>query len=400
MEIHDARPAYEVKEEEYLRLLGYPPAHQPGDRERELMAWARGWYRHHGRPWVCLREAPLRLEGEQLRIDGVEFRSRRLREHFHRHGVRRAMLVAVSAGPECEEHARQLWQEGRPDEYYFLEMFGSAVVEDLVARLSGRICALAAHQRLVAVPHYSPGYTGWDVAEQGMLFQLITSRLDRTLSGPLEVIASGMLRPKKSLLGVFGLAPADAGASVVNETPCVNCAFAPCQYRRAPYRHQVSAVRSAAVRPPEPGYVTPQRALRKWAAERVQVTPLPDGAIEAVFRFDGTTCSNLGRPLAFDYRVRLDAAQRIISCSCAPAPDDEGYRSTCAYLAEPERFLRDVAGDQPLLGRPLDDVLGWERPAVSTGCHCNADSRLHKWGFVLEAIHFALRHKAQAGALS
>lgn len=399
METHDSSPAYDVREEEFLRLLGYPADHQPGERVRELMAWARDWYKQNGRPWVCLREATLAADDDALRLDGVAFHSPRLREHFRHHGVRSTVLAAVSAGPECEEHARALWQEGKPDEYFFLEVFGSAVVEDLVARASGRACDFAGTRGLMAVPHYSPGYTGWDVAEQVKLFELIAGRIAQPFPGPLAVFDSGMLRPRKSLLGVFGLAPAAPGAARPGETPCVNCAFTPCAYRRAPYRHQVSAVRSAAVTPPVPGYATNRRALRKWAAERVRLAPQADGTVEAVFRFDGTTCSNMGRPLAFDYTVRLDAAQRIVASSCAPAAGDEGYQSTCAYLADPGRFLAEVAADHPLLGRPLDEVVGWIRPAVSTGCHCSADSRLHKWGLALEAIHYALRHHEQPAAL-
>jgi hypothetical protein len=402
METHDSRPEYAVQEAEYLRLLGYPAGHQPGDRPRELMAWARDWYGRNGRPWVYLREAPLQIDGSELRLDGMAFHSRRLREHFRRHEVCSTVLVAVSAGRECEEHARSLWQEGRPDEYFFLEMFASAVVEDLVARASGRICALAGHRHLMAVPHYSPGYSGWDVAEQGRLFELITARLGRPLPGPLEVLSSGMLKPKKSLLGVFGLAPV-AAASVPVETPCENCAFSPCSYRRAAYRRHSGDTPRPAERTgaTASGYRTNTRALKKWAAERVRLHPRDDGTIEAVFRFDGTTCSH--QPLAFDYRVRLSGpagGHRILESDCAPAPDDENHRLTCSYLTAGEAHLREIAADRPLSGRPLDEVLGWVRPAVSTGCHCSADSRAHKWGLALEAIHFALHHHPQPAILS
>lgn len=405
METHDTQPEHHVQEAEYLRLLGYPRGHEPGGRVQELMAWARAWYAQHGRPWVYLRETGLQLDGEALRLDGVEFRSRRLQEHFRRHEVRHAVLVAVSAGRECEEQAQRLWQEGKPDEYFFLEMFGSAVVEDLVARSSGRICDLAEHRGLLAVPHYSPGYSGWDVSEQPRLFDLIAQGMSRPLPGPLEVMASGMLRPKKSLLGVFGLAPsAGRAAAEPGATPCENCAFTPCRYRRAPYRNTAFApsfvvpgtrVAEPAAEPltRDASYTVNARALRKWAAERVRLEPRDNGAVEAVFRFDGTTCSNLGHPLAFDYRVSLsgpDAGYRIQASSCAPAPGDEGHQATCAYLADPDKFLRDIAADQPLLGRPLDEVLAWSRAPAPAGCHCAAASRAHKWGLALEAIHFAL----------
>ena len=395
METHDTRPECNVQEAEYHRLLGWPAGHVPEARALELAAWARAWYAEHGRPWVYLRRVGLQ-NGDALRLDGVEFGSERLRQHLREHQAQGAVLVVASAGRECEEQARQLWAEGKPDEYFFLETFGSAVVEDLVARTSGRLCDLAAHEGLLAIPHYSPGYSGWDVAEQNKLFSLITRGLDRPFPGPLEVMASGMLRPKKSLLAVFGLAP--VGTAVAPKaTPCENCSFGPCSYRRAAYRHAVgpgsdrTAGRPPAV--PAPRYSVNPRALRKWAAERVRVDPREDGTVTATFRFDGTTCSNLGQPLAFDYRVALsgpDQGYRILESSCTPAPGDEGYQSTCAYLQDADRLMQDIAAEKPLLGRPLDEVLAWSRPAAPAGCPCTADSRAHKWGLALEAIHYAL----------
>jgi hypothetical protein len=397
METHDTQPNYAVQEAEYLRLLGYPRDHQPGDRVCELMGWAQDWYSRHGRPWVYLREAALRNNGAALQLDQVEFASLRLQEHFGRHDVSGAMLVAVSAGAECEAHAHELWKEGRPDEYFFLEMYGSAVVEDLVARTSGRICDLAGHRGLMAVPHYSPGYAGWDVAEQNKLFSLIARGMNGSFPGPIEVMSSGMLRPKKSLLAIFGLAPKSAqGAAAAAGAPCVQCSFSPCGYRRAPYRHGAGPVSDRTIGQSQTGpavarYSVNARALRKWAAERVTVVPQPDGTIEAVFRFDGTTCAH--RPLAFDYRVRLGGAEQgypIFESSCAPAPDDDGHRYTCSFLSDGTAHLQEIASDKPLLGRPIEEVFAWTRVSAPTGCHCTADSRAHKWGLALEVIHFAL----------
>jgi hypothetical protein len=397
MEIHAVQPEHAVQEAEYLRLLGYPRGHQPGDRVRELMAWARDWYSRHGRPWAYLREAALRNEGATLQLDQVEFASLRLQEHFRHHDVRGAILVAVSAGAECEAHAHELWEQGRPDEYFFLEMFGSAVVEDLVARTSGRICDLAGHRGLMAVPHYSPGYAGWDVAEQNKLFSLIERGVQGSLPGPIEVLSSGMLRPKKSLLAISGLAPKSAhAAAAATAAPCVQCSFSPCRYRRAPYRHGADSVSDRTAGQPQtvpavPRYSVNARALRKWASERVMVMPQPDGTIEAVFRFDGTTCAH--RPLAFDYRVRLGGAEQgypIVESGCAPASDDDGHRYTCSFLSDGAAHLQEIASDQPLLGRPIEEVFAWTRVSAPTGCHCSAESRAHKWGLALEVIHFAL----------
>lgn len=398
-EMTDLNPAFNVRDEEYHRLLGYPRVHELSERARELAAWARAWYRANGRPWTYIREVRLSPNGEGVLIDGHQFESAHLREHLKRHKAEGAVLVAVSAGSECEEHARQLWNDGKPDEYFFLEVFGSAVVEELVATTSGRLCDVAAADGRMAVPHYSPGYAGWDVVDQEKLFSLITRGMTGGFPGPLEVLQSGMLKPKKSMLAVFGLAPAGEGVNGSKRaTPCESCSFSPCQFRRAPYRHDpagAAAARDTAMPAPAPGrgYTTSTRALQKWARERVNFAHRTDGTIEAVFRFDGTTCSNMGRPIAFDYRVVLSGAgldAKILESSSGPAPGDTGHRFTCAFLDNPDRHLREIAEDRPLLGRPLSDVLGWQRTPAPSGCHCGAEGRIHKWGLALEAIHFAI----------
>jgi hypothetical protein len=237
IERRDLRPDGAVPEEEYRRLLGFPPRHVPDARAQELAAWARAWYAENGRPWIHLREAALEFADDAVRLDGIGFAARALHERLRSGDARRAVLAAVSAGPECEEHARRLWREEKPDEYFFLEVFGSAVVEHLVAAANGRICELADRDGLIALPHFSPGYEGWDVAEQNRLFEVVTRGAAPPLPGPMEVLASGMLRPKKSLLAVVGLAARTPRVlEAARLVPCRRCSFAPCRYRRAPYR--------------------------------------------------------------------------------------------------------------------------------------------------------------------
>jgi hypothetical protein len=38
-------------------------------------------------------------------------------------------------------------------------------------------------------------------------------------------------------------------------------------------------------------------------------------------------------------------------------------------------------------------VLPWRRGSSVAGCFCEADSREHKWGLVLETIHYALAQR-------
>lgn len=398
-EILDSSPPVSVDMAEYLRLLGFPRGHVLEGRALELAEWARGWYAQHGRPWVFAREAvALNVESGVVRVEDTEFRSARLERTLRDAGAHSVMLVAVSAGPEIERQAHEAWLAERPDEYFFLEMFGSAVVEHLTTTTGATLCGWADAEGMAVLPHYSPGYPEWDVSEQARLFALM--RRDE-LPGTIEVLESGMLRPKKSLLAVFGLTcHVDRVRPLSGLIPCENCAFAPCQFRRAPYvRAGVAGVptdtREGGVETTPPAYATSVRALRRWADERLTITPRDDGSFDAVFRYDGSTCSNMGRTLAFEYRVTLGPPGEgfpLRSQACRPARGDDGYQFMCEYVREGDAFVAEIAHDAPLAGRPLADVLSWQRPQLGPGCFCESESRQHKWGLVLETIHYALTH--------
>jgi len=422
-ELIDPHPPVNVQQTEYQRLLGYPKRHVPEGRARELADAARAWYADNGRPWIYARQmGNVELRDNRLRMRGTEFASKRLHDQFAVASAHTAVLVAVSAGRECEEKARQLWQGGKPDEYFFMEMYGSAVVEHLVTIASGRICGWADRNGMTVLPHYSPGYSGWDIAEQIKLWKLLRQKADRDFPGGLQVLDTGMLRPKKSLLAMFGVTRhLDAVRNLAALIPCENCSLPGCQYRRTPYRHsppQIENVRrlqgSAVESPEAPAtadstlnrsarYTVNSHALQKWSQERLQLKFLEDRSVAARFRYEGTTCSNLGRPLAFDYEVKLgppDGGYRILATRCAPAPGDTGYQYQCEYLNDARSLMRSIAKEKPLLGKPLNAVLAWERPNDPSGCYCDSARRAHKWGLVFEVIHYALvRREQEAGSV-
>lgn len=410
IELLDKQPETNVQEAEYKRLLGYPKQHKFAERSRELADWARNWYAENGKPWIYARQAErLDISNGRLRIDGVEFSSTRLHEQLLKAQAHTVILVAVSAGRECEEKARQLWQEEKPDEYFFLEMYGSAVVEHLVTITGARLCAWADPQGMAVLPHYSPGYPEWDIADQRKLLGLIQQG---NFTEEIYALDTGMLRPKKSLLAVFGITRHVHRVRNLRELlPCESCSMPSCQYRRAPYmyaRNRMEEVRQLLARADEisNGRVTQNatldhaakysiglRALQKWSQERLQLNMLADGSVHARFRYAGTTCSNLGQPLEYDYDIKLDAAgegYKIVAMSCAPTPGDTGHTCMCEYQRNAKQLEQAMAHEKPLLGRPLNEVLAWKRQFSPSGCYCDASSREHKWGLVLEVIHFAL----------
>jgi hypothetical protein len=381
IEIAERSPHVVVQPAEYIRLLGYPRGWTLEGRAQELGDWARDWYACHGRPWIYARGVEgIHTHDGALVIDGVRFNSRRLGTTLAEAEADRAFLVAVGAGPELEEEAQIRWRDGKPDEYFFLEVFGSAVVEHLVTMTGARLCAWADGERAAVLPHYSPGYPEWTIEDQPNLLALI--RAGRPAAVPLDVFDSGMLQPKKSLLAVFGVTRhVDRVRPLTALSPCENCSYALCQFRRAPYRRDESS------------YTVNEKALRRWSRERLTINTRDDGSVAAMFRYDGTTCTNMGRPLQFHYHVMLGRREDgypILEQSCGPAPGDDGHMAMCRYISHRDELMASIATERPLHGRRLDEVVRWTRPASPAGCYCEPESRQHKWGLVLETIHYAL----------
>ena len=234
MEWIDPHPEVDVQLAEYRRLLGYPRGVALEGRAQELADWAREWYSEHGRPWIYAREVqghPSRDREGAVMLDGLQFHSGTLGRRFERTAADGAVLAAVSAGPELEREAQKLWLEEKPDEYFFLEVLGSAVVERLTAMAGAHLCAWAEGREMAVLPHDSPGYPGWDIAEQTRLLGLLKGA--GNLPGELDALESGALRPKKSLLAVFGLTRHTEGVRPLTEwVACESCSLPACDYRR------------------------------------------------------------------------------------------------------------------------------------------------------------------------
>lgn len=231
--------AREIDPGELARLLGLPrgaiaDAGVPG------VEAALTWYVDHGDPWGGSRTLEIERvdSGEITLAGGGTLLSPALAERLGHAEADRLVVVIVSAGPGVGEEARRRWDLGRPEESFALDRLGAAVTEHLLARSSAALCQAAEPHGRFVLPGSSPGYDDWDMSEQVRLFGL----LPMELRGPIDVLASGMLRPVASQLAVFGVARGEPSATRP-AVPCASCSFSPCSYRRTVFRPGSDATR-------------------------------------------------------------------------------------------------------------------------------------------------------------
>jgi hypothetical protein len=412
------KPDVNVLEAEYKRLLGYPDNYELKEKSFELADWARNWYKTNGNPWIyALFTDKINFTNDKIIINDAEFSSPKLRTQLLKSEAHAVILIAVSAGKECEEKTKQLWLEGKPDEYFFLEIYGSAVVEYLVTYVSGHICAWAEENKFSALPHYSPGYPGWDIRDQSLLLKIIRQNRNGSFPGAVEAFETGMLNPKKSLLGVFGITKhKEKTRNLLELIPCQACSMPSCNYRRSLYKHYRNQIEDVHKLQPQnnnalnektnsiknegrgklknnANYSVNLKALEKWSKERLKLKVLEDNSAEAVFHYEGSTCSNMGHPLEFDYFIKTRPASegyKLSSLNCKPSIDNDGYTYMCEYIRDSETLMSNIENEKPLLGKQLNEILNWKFQFSPEGCFCKSYSREHKWGLVLEVLHFAL----------
>ncbi len=101
----------------------------------------------------------------------------------------------------------------------------------------------------------------------------------------------------------------------------------------------------------------------------------------------------MGRPLTFHYKVKLGPRAEgypIQEQRCAPAEGDTGYTQMCQYLENPERMMTAIEREKPLARATVECGVVLATRSLRRWLLLRIPSRDHKWGLVLETIHYAL----------
>ena len=356
---------------------------------------ALNWVNEHGRPWSFVSK-PIDLETENDRIrlaNGTGFTSRVLGEKLRLGQALSAVAVACSAGPDMSAEIQRLWDAERPDEAFFLNAAAAAVTEQLLLRARKSICDRAEPTGLAALSPYSPGYDGWDLDDQRALLDLLASQPAWPSDPTLDMLESGMLSPEHSQLALFGLGPAEVVQALESSAiPCARCSMNPCSHRRTPLAADAPMPDVVALDADTPSrYAYPDKALRRWSRELLMVDSCGDQSVEATFRPDCKTCSNMGVPFGFVYSIKLGLRRdgypiRKLSCR----PSDSDYQCMCSCLEDPDGFPQAMISAPGFTGQTLSQILEWNPLVEPAGCLCRQPSRDHKWKIALQTVHYKL----------
>jgi len=153
-------------------------------------------------------------------IEGVRFSTGRivtaaLRKSFY------VTLFVCTCGPEVEKLSKQLLKEGNMLEGYIVDLIGSEIAETLAENIHQKIGADAKKAGFNHSNRYSPGYCGWPVSDQQLLFPLLINSCGVTLT------PSSLMLPIKSVSGIVGIGPEVKFQGYT----CSKCDAAFCIYR-------------------------------------------------------------------------------------------------------------------------------------------------------------------------
>ena len=182
-------------------------------------------------PTMVYRSAP--VAGQSAHV--IEAGGERL--HIPEIGRLWGQLAAVGAGictvgGAIEARVGALFEAREFPLAVMLDSVGSAAVESVAEYANDLLCQAALPEALKITNRVSPGYAGWDTAEQAALFRLCPG-------GPIGVTVNEacFMTPTKSISFLIGLG-ADARVDHYF-TQCRRCWMRDCAYRRGPAEHTV-----------------------------------------------------------------------------------------------------------------------------------------------------------------
>lgn len=139
-------------------------------------------------------------------------------------------LLLATAGEAFDHWMKTLQTEGDIVKLYIADALGSAIAEATAAKARLYLSEQAGILGCNTSNSYSPGYCGWDVAEQKILFSLLPENFCR-----IRLTESSLMLPIKSVSAVVGI------GKELQHHPygCAICRKTDCFKRRVTAQHTI-----------------------------------------------------------------------------------------------------------------------------------------------------------------
>lgn len=173
--------------------------------------------------FVTLDGGELDTANKTLLIDGTLFNVGRIITSQLRGAEGYALFVATS-GTAFEQFQRRLEAEGDMVRVFIADSMGSVIAEKTVDVMERWLQIFINSRGWKHTNRFSPGYCGWHVSQQQLLFPMLG---ERNPCG-IKLSDSSLMVPIKSVSGIIGL-----GSNVKKlEYTCGLCDYAKCYKRR------------------------------------------------------------------------------------------------------------------------------------------------------------------------
>lgn len=179
---------------------------------------------------VCMMKAEYKVfdnvafnnSDKSVTVNDIEFKIRKI--VFGQ--LKDACSVAVflcTAGDEISMLSRKAMKDGDLFTGYMYDVIGSEAVEAATDIMQANLEGSVSSNGKKVTNRFSPGYCGWDVAEQQKLFRL----MPENFCG-VKLNSSSLMEPVKSVSGFIGI-----GENVeCSDYTCSFCDMADCIYRK------------------------------------------------------------------------------------------------------------------------------------------------------------------------
>ena len=125
----------------------------------------------------------------------------------------------ATAGVEIQNWINKYREKGEILDFYIADSVGSALIEKVADYMQAKIKEEMSLSDLRISNRYSPGYCGWNIAEQQILFQLMGNNTCGVTLSP-----SSLMYPVKSVSGVIGAGKniryMEYGCGICNQANC------------------------------------------------------------------------------------------------------------------------------------------------------------------------------------